>query len=71
MILVKIYFYFAANSFRRKRGTLTSRAETKSEGEKVVICLQDKELLEKPCTSSCSIICILQMGIKHRDKQGA
>ena len=34
MILVKIYFYFAANSFRRKRGTLTSCAETKGKGEK-------------------------------------
>ena len=55
MILVKIYFYFAANSFRRKRGALTSCVETKSKGEKVVICMQDKELLEKPCTSSCSI----------------
>ena len=55
MILVKIYFYFAANSFRGQRGALTSCAETKSKGEKVVICMQDKELLEKPCTSSCSI----------------
>ena len=55
VILVKIYFYFAANSFRRKRGTSTSCAGTKSEGEKVVICMQDKELLEKPCTSSCFI----------------
>ena len=67
MILVKIYFYFAANSFRRKRGTLTSCAETKSKREKVVICLQDKELLEKP---QCSILCVLQMGLKYRDKQG-
>ena len=55
MILVKIYIYFAANSIGRIRGTLTSCAETKSKGEKVVICMQDKELLEKPCTSSCSI----------------
>ena len=55
VILVKIYFYFAANSFRTKRGTSASCAETKSEGEKVVICMQDKELLEKPCTGSCSI----------------
>ena len=55
VILVKIYFYFAANSFRRKREALTSCAETKSKGGKVVICMQDKELLEKPCTSSCSI----------------
>ena len=54
MILVKIYFYFAGNSFRTKRGTLNSCAETKSEGEKVVICMQDKELLGKHCTSSCS-----------------
>ena len=55
MILVKMYFYFAANSFRRKRGTLTSCAGTKSKGEKVVTCMQDNELLEKPFTSSCSI----------------
>ena len=70
VILVKIYLYFAANSVRRRRGTLTSCVETKSKGEKVVICLQGKELLEKPCTSSCSILCILQMGLKYRDKQG-
>ena len=70
MILVKIYLYFAANSFWRRRGTLTSCAETKSKGEKVVICLQGKELLEKPCTSSCSILCFLPMGLKYRDKQG-
>ena len=66
--LVKIYLYFAANSFWRGRGT--SCLETKSKGEKVVICLQGKELLEKPCTSSCSILCVLQMGLKYRDKQG-
>ena len=42
MILVKIYFYFAANSFWRKRETLTSYAETKSKGDRVVICLQGK-----------------------------
>ena len=53
MILVKIYYHFAANSFQRKRAILTRCAETKSKGEKVVICLQDKELLEKTCTSSC------------------
>ena len=47
MILVKIYLYFAANSFLRKRETLTCCAETKSKREKVVICLQGKELLEK------------------------
>ena len=31
---------------------ITSCVETKNKGEKVVICLQGKELLEKPCTSS-------------------
>ena len=67
---VKIYLYFAANSFGRRRGTLTSCVETKGKGEKVVICLQGKVLLEKPCTSSCSILCVLQMGLKYRDKQG-
>ena len=55
VLLVKIYFYFAANPSRRKRGTLTSCAESKSKGEKDVICMQDKELLEKPCTSLCSL----------------
>ena len=70
VILVKIYLYFAANSFWRRIGTLTSCVETNSKREKVVICLQGKELLEKPCTSSCSILCVLQMGLKYRDKQG-
>ena len=70
VILVKIYLYFAANSFLRRRETLTSCVEMKSKGEKVVTCLQGKELLEKPRTSSCSILCILQMGLKYRDKQG-
>ena len=70
MILVKIYLYFAADSFSRRREILTSCVETKSKGEKVVICLQGKELLEKPCTSSCSILCVLQMGLKYRDIQG-
>ena len=72
MILVKIYLYFAANLLWRRRRTLTSCLETKSKGEKVVICLQGKELLEKacPCTSSCSILCVLQMGLKYSDKQG-
>ena len=70
VILVKIYLYFAANSFWRRRKTLTSCIETKSKGEKVVTCLQGKELLEKPCASSCSILCVLQMGLKYRDKQG-
>ena len=46
VILVKIYLYFAANSFWRRRETLTSCVETKSKGEKVVTCSQGKELLE-------------------------
>ena len=70
VIVVKIYLYFAANSFWRRRRTLTSCVETKSKGDKVVICLQGKELLEKPCRSSCSILCVLRMGLKYRDKQG-
>ena len=70
VILVKIYLYFAPNLFWRRRETLTSCVETKSKGEKVVTCLQGKELLEKPCTSSCSILCVLQMGLKYRHKQG-
>ena len=70
VILVKIYLYFAANSLWRRRETLTSCVETKSKGEKVVICLQGKELLEKPCTSTCPILCVLQIGLKYRDKQG-
>ena len=70
VILVKIYLYFAANLFWRKRGISTNCVETKSKGEKVVIFLQGKELLEKPCTSSCSILCVLHMGLKYRDKQG-
>ena len=42
VILVKIYFYFAANSFRRKRRTLTSCAETKSKGEKLSFVCKTK-----------------------------
>ena len=42
VILVKIYLYFAADSFWSRRGTLTSCAETKTKREKVVICLQVK-----------------------------
>ena len=42
VILVRIYFYFAANSFRRKRGTLTSCAETKSKGEKLSLVCKTK-----------------------------
>ena len=70
MILVKIYFYFAANSFLKKKRNITSCAETKIKGDRIVICLQGKELLQKPSTTSCSTLCVLQVGLKYRDKQG-
>ena len=44
VILVKIYFSFATNSFRRKRGTLTNCAETKSKGKKLSFVCKTKGL---------------------------
>ena len=66
MILVKIYFYFAANSFRRKRGALTSCVETKSKGEKVVICMQESiSLSGQEAFSTEALSFLLEIDIIH------
>ena len=65
MILAKIYYYFAANSFQRKRGKLTRCAETKVREKKLSFVCKTKNYWKRLVQAHA-----LQMGLKYRDKQG-
>ena len=55
---------------RRKRGTLTSCAETKSKGEKLSFVCKTKNYWKSLVQAHALSVCVLQMGLKYRNKQG-
>ena len=69
--LVKIYLYFAANSFLRGRGTLTSCLETKREKKLSSVC-KEKNYWKSHVQAHALFFAFYksEMGLKYRDKQG-
>ena len=71
MSLVKIYLYFAASSFLRGRGTLTSCLETKREKKLSSVC-KAKNYWKSHVQAHALFFAFYksEMGLKYRDKQG-